>query len=70
MDAYWVIKKLSKEQKIKMKDIALTMGITPQSLNKSLRGRISLDTFKRAVEACGYEIYIVKGKDSRRLEDF
>ena len=74
MDVYYVEKQLLRENKLRgeevdrMTDITKGLGITLQSLNRSLHGGISLEKFVRILDIAGYELMIGKRKDGRAVE--
>lgn len=58
-----VINQLIEAENIKKQQLADKAGVSRQSLNQSLKSNMKgmrCDTFKKIVEACGYEVVIRK----------
>ena len=64
MDTYSIVKQMLKDSGKMMSELVKGMGVTLQSLNRSLHGNITLERFKRIVELTGGELYV-----GRRGED-
>ena len=66
MNAYYIIKQLLKDGGHKMSEIPKGLGVSLQSVNRSLNGRISMERFVKIVEMTGYEVLIGKiGEDGK-----
>ena len=50
------VKRLCKQQKIQLKDLAFEMGIDPASLNRAMYGNARLDTIEKMASALGVSI--------------
>ena len=50
------VKKLCKEQKKQLKDLAAEMGVDPASLNRAMYGNARLDTIEKMAIALGVSI--------------
>lgn len=50
------VKKLCKEQKKQLKDLAAEMGVDPASLNRAMYGNTRLDTIEKMATALGVSI--------------
>ena len=50
------VKKLCKEQKKQLKDLASEMGVDPASLNRAMYGNARLDTIEKMATALGVSI--------------
>ena len=50
------VKKLCKEQKKQLKDLAAEMGVDPASLNRAMYGNARLDTIEKMATALGVSI--------------
>lgn len=50
------VKKLCKEQKKQLKDLAAEMGVDPASLNRAMYGDARLDTIEKMATALGVSI--------------
>lgn len=50
------VKRLCKEQKKQLKDLASEMGVDPASLNRAMYGNARLDTIKKMATALGVSI--------------
>ena len=50
------VKKLCKEQKKQLKDLASEMGVDPASLNRAMYGNARLDTIEKMAIALGVSI--------------
>ena len=50
------VKRLCKQQKIQLKDLAFEMGIDPASLNRAMYGNARLDTIEKMASALGISI--------------
>ena len=53
------VKKLCKEQKKQLKDLAAEMGVDPASLNRAMYGNARLDTIEKMATALGVSIKIL-----------
>lgn len=53
------IKRLCKQQKKQLKDLATEMGIDPASLNRAMYGNARLDTIEKMASALGVPIKIL-----------
>lgn len=69
MDAFQILKNLTEKSDTSMRQVALKMGITPQSLYGSLKSRVSLDVFSRAVEAAGWKVVLCRIDENGRPVD-
>ena len=50
------VKRLCKEQKKQLKDLAAEMGVDPASLNRAMYGNARLDTIEKMATALGVSI--------------
>ena len=50
------VKRLCKQQKKQLKDLAFEMGIDPASLNRAMYGNARLDTIEKMASALGVSI--------------
>ena len=50
------VKRLCKEQKKQLKDLAAEMGVDPASLNRAMYGNARLDTIEKMAAALGVSI--------------
>lgn len=50
------VKRLCKEQKKQLKDLATEMGVDPASLNRAMYGNARLDTIEKMATALGVSI--------------
>ena len=50
------VKRLCKEQKKQLKDLAAEMGVDPASLNRAMYGNARLDTIQKMASALGVSI--------------
>jgi len=53
------VKRLCKEQKKQLKDLAAEMGVDPASLNRAMYGNARLDTIEKMATALGVSIKIL-----------
>ena len=53
------VKRLCKEQKKQLKDLASEMGVDPASLNRAMYGNARLDTIEKMATALGVSIKIL-----------
>ena len=53
------VKRLCKEQKKQLKDLASEMGVDPASLNRAMYGNARLDTIEKMATALGVPIKIL-----------
>lgn len=66
MDTYSIVKQMLKDSGGSMSELVSGMGITLQSLNRSLHGNMTLERFKRIVELSGCDLYVGrKGEDGK-----
>ena len=53
------VKRLCKEQKKQLKDLASEMGVDPASLNRAMYGNARLDTIEKMATALGVPVKIL-----------
>ena len=53
------VKRLSFESRLPMLEIARGLGVSPQSLYRSLRSGLTLEKFVRIVGLCGFRLLVV-----------
>ena len=53
------VKRLCKEQKKQLKDLASEMGVDPASLNRAMYGNARLDTIEKMATALGVPIKVL-----------
>ena len=61
MNAYNVMKEIMKDSGKSITDVADEIGVSRQSLYRSLHGGISLDRFNAVCKSLGVEVKLVKG---------
>ena len=65
------VKRLCKEQKKQLKDLASEMGVDPASLNRAMYGNARLDTIEKMAIALGVPIKILfEPLDNNEVEGY
>ena len=59
MNRLELVRRLSFESKVTMREVAEGLGVHSQSLYRSLRSGLSLDKFVDIAHVCGYRVLVV-----------
>ncbi len=66
VDEQLCVKEILKERKIKMKEFAVQIGITPESLTRALQGNPQYSTLKTIADALGLSVRdLFRGEDAK-----
>lgn len=65
------VKRLCKEQKMQLKELAFKMNVDPASLNRAMYGNAQLDTIEKMATALGVPIKVLfETLDNNEMEGF
>lgn len=75
MDKGRIIQRMSKESGVSKSEIARAIGVSRQRLYQGMRGNMEFEQMLKAIERCGYVLYIGRIEDGevkrvKRLSEF